>query len=110
MNYGYSSAIPINYNVLGLPIPEDSSLGKSEPIAFTFKELPETLFSPKPNISITRLELEDIAPDPMWHLSPAWNLQVQNVVIVQGNERNWDEVIEEVLHARAQTWKELADL
>jgi hypothetical protein len=110
MKYNFSSAIPINYKALGLPIPEDSSLVKSETIAFTFKELPEPLFSPELNIRVTRLEPEKATLNPIWQWIPEWNLLIQGEEIVQFKEGNWDEVTEEVLHARAQTWMELAGL
>lgn len=104
MNYNYSSAILVDLNGWGLPIPEDSSLAKSKPVAFTFKDLPEDIFHSTPNLRITRLEKEDIAQDQVW------KLKVQSTDGIGIIERNWDEVIEEVLHDRAQTWMELAEL
>jgi len=43
-------------------------------------------------------------------ISDTVNLDGGNLFIYPPREKTWDEVVEEVLHARAELWNRLADL
>lgn len=98
--------MPINYQVMGLPI----QTGTSQPISIAFVHTPVSL----PGMELGQSIVFDLEVKEK-HLEQLWNwteprLQTQVVELTYTQEKSWEQALEEVLSNRANTWKELAGL